>query len=103
MNIKEVARISRVPAKTIRFYEEIGLVRVRRAGNGYRRFDERDLYKLAFIGRARGLGFSVADCRELLPSTRTETGQAPISSASPRPNSALLKQSSVSSKRCEGC
>lgn len=66
MNIKEVARISRVPTKTIRFYEEIGLVRVRRAGNGYRRFDERDLYKLAFIGRARGLGFSVADCRELL-------------------------------------
>lgn len=66
MNINEVARISRVPAKTIRFYEEIGLVRVRRAGNGYRRFDERDLYKLPFIGRARSLGFSVQDCRELL-------------------------------------
>lgn len=66
MNINEVARISRVPAKTIRFYEEIGLVRVRRAGNGYRRFDERDMYKLAFIGRARSLGFSVQDCRELL-------------------------------------
>ena len=66
MNINEVARISRVTAKTIRFYEEIGLVRVRRAGNGYRRFDERDMYKLAFIGRARSLGFSVQDCRELL-------------------------------------
>ncbi len=66
MNIKEVAELSRVPAKTIRFYEEIGLVRPGRAGNGYRRFSEHDLHKLAFIGRARSLGFSVEDCRTLL-------------------------------------
>ena len=66
MNIKEVAEISRLPAKTIRFYEEIGLVRPGRAPNGYRRFSERDLHKLAFIGRARSLGFTVEDCRTLL-------------------------------------
>ena len=66
MNIKEVAEISRVPAKTIRFYEEIGLVRPGRGSNGYRRFSERDLHKLAFIGRARGLGFTIEDCRTLL-------------------------------------
>lgn len=66
MNIKEVAALSRVPAKTIRFYEEIGLVKPGRAGNGYRRFSERDLHKLAFIGRARSLGFTVEDCRTLL-------------------------------------
>lgn len=66
MNIKEAARISRLPPKKIRFYEEIGQVRVQRAGNGYRRFEERDVCKLAFVGRARGLGFSVAECRELL-------------------------------------
>jgi MerR family transcriptional regulator, copper efflux regulator len=66
MNIKEVSEISRLPAKTIRFYEDIGLVRPGRAANGYRRFAERDLHKLAFIGRARSLGFSVEDCRTLL-------------------------------------
>ena len=66
MNIKEVAGISRLPAKTIRFYEEIGLVRPGRAANGYRRFSEHDLHKLAFIGRARNLGFTVEDCRTLL-------------------------------------
>ena len=66
MNIKEVAELSRVPAKTIRFYEEIGLVRPGRADNGYRRFSDRDLHKLAFVGRARSLGFSVEDCRTLL-------------------------------------
>lgn len=66
MNIKDVAEISRLPAKTIRFYEDIGLVRPGRAPNGYRRFTERDLHKLAFIGRARSLGFTVEDCRTLL-------------------------------------
>ena len=66
MNIKEVAERIRLPAKTIRFYEDIGLVRPGRATNGYRRFGERDLHKLAFIGRARSLGFSVEDCRTLL-------------------------------------
>ena len=66
MNIKEVAAMTRVPAKTIRFYEEIGLVKPGRASNGYRRFSEQDLHKLAFIGRARSLGFTVEDCRTLL-------------------------------------
>ena len=66
MNIKEVAEISRLPAKTIRFYEDIGLIKPGRAGNGYRDFSERDAHKLAFIGRARSLGFTVEDCRTLL-------------------------------------
>lgn len=66
MNIKEVAALSRVPAKTIRFYEGIGLIKPGRASNGYRRFSERDLHKLAFIGRARSLGFTVEDCRTLV-------------------------------------
>ncbi len=66
MNIKEVAELSRLPAKTIRFYEDIGLVRPGRAANGYRRFTEHDLHKLAFVGRARSLGFTVEDCRTLL-------------------------------------
>lgn len=66
MNIKDVADISRLPAKTIRYYEDIGLIRPLRAGNGYRSFTERDLHKLAFIGRARSLGFTIDDCRTLL-------------------------------------
>ena len=41
MNIKDVADISRLPAKTIRYHEDIGLVRPERAGNGYRRFAPR--------------------------------------------------------------
>ncbi|AWD20555.1 Cu(I)-responsive transcriptional regulator [Fuscovulum blasticum] len=66
MNITEVARQSGLPAKTIRYYEDIGLIRPLRSSNGYRAFRDSDLHKLAFIGRARSLGFSIEDCRSLL-------------------------------------
>lgn len=66
MNIGDVARRSGLPAKTIRYYEDIGFIKPRRGENGYRYFDEKELHKLAFIGRARSLGFTIEDCRSLL-------------------------------------
>jgi len=66
MNIGDVARRSGLPAKTIRYYEDIRLIRPQRSGNGYRSFRESDLHKLAFLGRARALGFTIEDCRTLI-------------------------------------
>ena len=66
MNISEVARRTDLPPKTIRYYEEIGLIRPARDTNGYRAFADGDVHKLAFLGRARALGFSIEDCRTLL-------------------------------------
>ena len=66
MNISDAAADSVLPAKTIRYYEDIGLVSPGRLANGYRDYDEHDLHKLRFLQRARGLGFSVEDCRVLL-------------------------------------
>ncbi len=66
MNIGEAGKHSGLPAKTIRYYEEIGLVRPRRQANSYRSFSEQDIHKLRFLQRARSLGFSVGDCRSLL-------------------------------------
>jgi len=66
MNIGEVSDRTGLPAKTIRYYEDIGLVKPLRGDNGYRAFQDRDLHKLAFLGRARALGFSIEDCRTLL-------------------------------------
>jgi MerR family transcriptional regulator, copper efflux regulator len=66
MNIAEVGKATGLPAKTIRYYEDIGLVQPLRSDNGYRQFREKDLHKLAFVGRARSLGFSIEDCRALL-------------------------------------
>ncbi len=67
MNIGEVASKSGLPAKTIRYYEDIGLVEASsRKENGYRDYDEQDLHLLKFVQRARSLGFMVEECRELL-------------------------------------
>jgi len=67
LNIGSVAQAAGLPAKTIRYYEEIGLIApAGRRENGYRRYSEGDMRTLAFIKRARGLGFSVEEVRELL-------------------------------------
>ena len=66
MNIGEAAQRSSLPVKTIRYYEDIGLVTADRRSNGYRDYDETHVHKLKFIQRARGLGFSIDECRSLL-------------------------------------
>ena len=67
MHIGEAASKAGLPAKTIRFYEEIGLVTpATRSDNGYRTYADRDVHVLRFLHRSRSLGFSVEDCRELL-------------------------------------
>ncbi len=67
MRIQKASRQSGMPPKTIRFYEEIGLVRpAARAANGYRQFSDTDVRTLKFIHRARKLGFSVEDMQKLL-------------------------------------
>jgi MerR family copper efflux transcriptional regulator len=66
MNVGEAARASGLPAKTIRYYEEIGLISPARAANGYRDYAHEDVHRLAFLRRARGLGFSVEECRQLM-------------------------------------
>lgn len=76
MNIGEAAERSGLPPKTIRYYEDIGLVRPLRNANGYRAFREADLHKLTFLGRARALGFSIEDCRVLLSLYEDETRES---------------------------
>lgn len=76
MNIGEVAERSNLPTKTIRYYEDIGLIKPRRSENGYRAFREADLHKLAFLGRARALGFSIEDCRTLMALYEDETRES---------------------------
>ena len=67
MNIGTVAEKSGVPPKTIRYYESIGLIHpADRQSNGYRNYSIADMSTLHFISRARSLGFSVEEVRELL-------------------------------------
>ena len=67
MQIGAVARKSGVPAKTIRYYESVGLIdQAGRSVSGYRVYGTRDIQTLRFINRARSLGFSVKDVADLL-------------------------------------
>jgi len=67
MTIGEAARQAAVPAKTIRYYETIGLVSTAARGtNRYRSYTDADVAMLRFIGRARLLGFTIADLKQLV-------------------------------------
>lgn len=68
LKIGEVATASGLPIKTIRYYEEIGLLTptVRRSEAGYRLFSDTVLNRLAFIRRVQGLGLSLTEIGEIL-------------------------------------
>ncbi len=66
MNIGTVSEKSGLAAKTIRYYEDIGLIRPDRRDNGYRDYSMEDVHRLRFLQRSRSLGFSVEECRQLL-------------------------------------
>lgn len=67
MQIGELAAASGVSAKMIRHYESIGLLpRPARRDSGYRDYGPADLHRVKFVRRAKDLGFSVEQMRELL-------------------------------------
>ena len=66
MNIGQAALRSGLPAKTIRYYEQIGLVTPGRRGNAYRDYGDKEVHELRFVARARALGFNIEECRHLL-------------------------------------
>ena len=66
MNIGQAGDHAGLPTKTIRYYEDIGLISSARLDNGYRDYSMREVHELRFIARARGLGFTVEECRHLL-------------------------------------
>jgi MerR family copper efflux transcriptional regulator len=66
MNIGQASDATGLPVKTIRYYEDIELVRPARAPNGYRDFSNEDIHRLSFVQRSRSLGFTIEECRLLL-------------------------------------
>ncbi len=67
MFIHDLAEQTGVSAKTIRYYESIGLMpRPRRAANNYRKYAPEAAERLRFIAGARSLGFALDDIADML-------------------------------------
>ena len=70
LSIGTLSRRTGTKVQTIRYYEQIGLMReAERSAGGQRRYAEEDLERLAFIRHARELGFPLEAIRELLDLT----------------------------------
>lgn len=66
LGIGELAGQSGLGVETVRFYERQGLLKAGRTESGYRRFTPDNVDRLRFIARAKSLGFTLAETRELL-------------------------------------
>lgn len=67
LRIGELSKQTGVSSKTIRYYEEIGLLpEPQRAENGYRAYSQDDVDRLQFIRRARALDFALDEIAEIL-------------------------------------
>jgi DNA-binding transcriptional MerR regulator len=69
LKIGEVARLANVPAKTLRYYEEMGLISpAGRTDAGYRLYGWRELEQIEFVRRAKLMGLSLEEIRSLVES-----------------------------------
>ena len=74
--ISDVARVFGLRTSAIRYYEQIGILPPPMRKNGQRRYDNRALFRLAVVQRAREKGFTLEEIRELFfgfpPETRPQ-------------------------------
>ncbi|MCO1654875.1 MerR family transcriptional regulator [Pseudonocardia humida] len=70
MRIGELSERAGVSTRTLRHYEELGLLPARRRANGYREYDEADLRLLAEIRDLVELGFALEETRPFLDCLR---------------------------------
>ncbi len=76
MRVGELAAHFGLNPKTIRYYEEIGLLpRAGRSASGYRLYTQRDVERVGFIRRAKMLGLSLDEIRNIL--SVQQTGSPP--------------------------
>ena len=67
MNIGKASKLSQLTVKAVIYYDNIGLVKpYQNISSGYREYNEEDVLKLKFVGKARKFNFSIDECRELL-------------------------------------
>jgi len=89
--IGEIALVSGLSVKTIRYYEELGLLTplVQRGKAGYRLFDQSVFNRLAFIKRSQSLGLTLKEIKQIL--SVYDAGEIPCGIIKERANKNLTK------------
>ena len=78
MFIQQVAKKLNITTRTIRHYEDLGIIKSKRLENNYRVYDTKNYDKLKFLVRARNLGFSLKECKELIKLFENNTRQSSL-------------------------
>lgn len=78
MRIGELAQRAGTSTRALRYYEEHGLVRPRRAANGYRSYDDGEVLIVAQIRELLGAGFDLDDIRPFVACLRAGNGSGDV-------------------------
>jgi DNA-binding transcriptional MerR regulator len=74
-SISDLAAEFEISPRSIRFYEEKGLLSPKRTGGNQRIYDKRDRARLKLILRGKRFGYSLDDIAEMIGMTATEMGE----------------------------
>ena len=97
MNISEAAKLTNLSTKSIRLYEDKGVITAPlRSENGYRSYDKKQIKELGIVAKARSAGFSLDECRALV-----ELADSPCRESADVKAKALSKLEEVN-KKIEG-
>ena len=93
-----LARSAGVSVETVRYYERRGLIEQPDSdGSGYRQYSEDDVARLQFVRRAKALGFTLNEIRELLGAARSRSTEEVLAAAR-----AKLAQVEADARRLDG-
>ncbi len=79
MTVRDVAALANISPEVIRYYSRIGLIKPQRnKKNGYKLYDQRDISRLIFIRRAKILGYTLKEIKEILSHSSAGTSPCPM-------------------------
>jgi DNA-binding transcriptional MerR regulator len=82
LSIGQLAKAAGVHVETVRYYERRGLLaEPPRTAAGYRQYGEADVWRLEFIGRAKRLGFTLAEIADVLGEGRDRSSERVVGAA----------------------
>ena len=101
LTIGKLAQAAGVNVETIRYYERRGLiVQPPRSSSGYRQYSSDHLWRLSFIGRAKCLGFTLAEIAEIVDASSNRSAEAIVAAARTKIDAVEGRQRELAQLRC---